>query len=150
MSTYETQGSIIIAASPAQIMGVLSQVEQYPEWISLIQSVRVVALAPDGRPRLVQFRIKKGLYHDEVEFEIVWDSNERVDWLLIGSIIERSNIGSYTLTPLSDGTTKVEFDDVVGYEFPKSEKRKSEISKQILNDALEGLAVRVPVSSETE
>lgn len=143
MSTYETQGSVIIEASPAQIMNVLSDVEHYPEWIPDIQAVTVTARDAERRPQVLRFMLKKGLYRDELEFEIVWDANERVDWILIASIVERNNIGSYTLTDRGKGRTQVVFDVRVQDEFPSTQHRQHEISKEILNSALCGLSARV-------
>ena len=58
----QTESSIEINATPAQIMGVIADLPAYPQWSEGITSVEVLSIyEDDGRPADARFHIDSGI-----------------------------------------------------------------------------------------
>ena len=54
--TDQTESSIIIEASPEEVMEVVADLEKYPEWAGSIKRVEVLERDAQGRPLQVTIR----------------------------------------------------------------------------------------------
>ncbi len=100
---------IEIAATPAEVMAAIADVEALPSWSSTHKSVVVEERFDDGRPKRVRSTMTVMGINDEQVAEYTWNGDESVRWSLLESDQQKSQEGSYVLTPSGDGT-KVVFD----------------------------------------
>src|SRR5947199_4862428 len=89
--------SITVAASPAQVMAVISDFAAYPKWTGSIKRADVLETGPDGRASRVGFTLDAGVLTDEYELAYTWTSDEKVEWHLLRGQLMRSQDGSYEL-----------------------------------------------------
>jgi uncharacterized membrane protein len=94
---------IVIEASPEEILDVIGDFETMPEWSGPHQSAEVLDIGDDGRPSQVKMKVKVAGITDEQVVAYTWSGNE-VSWTLVRSAQQRSQDGSYTLTPKGDAT----------------------------------------------
>jgi len=94
---------IVIEASPGEILDVLVDFETMPEWSGPHQSAEVLEIGDDGRPSQVKMKVKAAGITDEQVVAYTWSRNE-VSWTLVSSAQQRSQDGSYKLTPQGDDT----------------------------------------------
>ncbi|MFC7450053.1 SRPBCC family protein [Rhodococcus daqingensis] len=106
-----------IKADPAKVMEAIVAVERVPEWSSSHKSVIVESTHPDGRPLRVRMKVSVLGVNDEQVVDYLWDGNEKVTWSLVESTQQKTQDGSYTLTPNGDGTD-VQFDLTVDLKIP--------------------------------
>ena len=64
--TDQTESSIIIEASPEEVMEVVADLEKYPEWAGSIKKVEVLERDAQGRPLQVTINIDAGAMRDTV------------------------------------------------------------------------------------
>jgi uncharacterized membrane protein len=94
---------IVIEASPEEVLDVIADVEAMPEWSGPHQSAEVLETGDDGRPSQVKMKLKVAGITDEEVVAYTWSGNE-VSWTLVSSAQQRSQDGSYKLTPRGDDT----------------------------------------------
>jgi hypothetical protein len=94
---------IFIEASPEEILDVIADFETMPEWSGPHQSAEVLDIGDDGRPCQVKMKVKVAGITDEQVVAYTWSGNE-VSWTLVRSAQQRSQDGSYTLTPKGEAT----------------------------------------------
>jgi uncharacterized membrane protein len=92
---------IVIEASPEEVLDVIADVEAMPEWSGPHQSAEVLETGDDGRPSQVKMKLKVAGITDEEVVAYTWSGNE-VSWTLVSSAQQRSQDGSYKLTPKGD------------------------------------------------
>jgi uncharacterized membrane protein len=107
---------IVIEASPGEILDVLADIETMPEWSGPHQSAQVLEIGDDGRPSHVKMKVKVVGITDEQVVAYTWSGNE-VSWTLVSSAQQRSQDGSYKLTPKGDDTL-VKFEITVDPQVP--------------------------------
>ena len=79
----QTESSIEINATPAQIMDVIADLPAYPQWSEGITSVEVLSIyEDDGRPADARFHIDSGPIRDDYELEYDWNGDTEVTWKL--------------------------------------------------------------------
>ncbi len=134
--------SITVDAEPSAVMAVLADFPRYPEWAELIKSAEVLEMGPDGHARRVRFVLDAGVVRDEYVLAYDWDGDRRVSWHLVEGAAQKSQDGSYTLTPAASGT-QVHYSLAVDLKMsvPGMFKRRAE--KVIMDTALKGLKKRV-------
>ena len=138
--------TITIAAPPEQVLAVIADLEAYPEWTTAIKSAEVVESGPDGRPRQARFVMDAGVLKDEYVLEYDW-SDTGVSWQLVGkSTVQRSQVGSYALTPDGAGT-EVTYELAVDISMPMLGMFKRKAEKMIMDSALKDLKKRVESGS---
>jgi len=115
MATSDTR-EVVIEASPEEILDVIADVEATPDWAPQYQSAKIIEMGDEGRPRLVEMKIKTAGIVDTMEIEYTWTADQ-VSWTLIKAGALKRQDASYTLTP--DGAkTKVRFDITIDLAIP--------------------------------
>ena len=136
-----TQSSIVIAADPAEIMGIIADVEAYGEWIPGIEKVTAEGVDEYGRPAEATFTGNLGLIKDTYSVAYDWAETE-VSWHLTKGEMLHDLHGTYTCTDLGDGTTEVEYRLAVELAVPVIGMLRRRGEKVIVDSALKGLKRR--------
>ena len=140
----QTESSIVIAASPAQIMAVIADLPAYPEWSDGINDVKVLSVfEDDNRPADAHFSLVSGAIKDDYELEYDWDGDTSVSWTLTKGDMLTAMDGTYALTENGDGTTTVNYRLSVDVKIPMIGMIKRKAEKVIVDTALKGLKKRV-------
>jgi ribosome-associated toxin RatA of RatAB toxin-antitoxin module len=126
--------SIKINASPEEVMAVIADLAEYPNWSDGFTSVEIIS-TPVGK--------------DVYEISYVWTGSESVSWKLNAdeagkpkSSMMKKLIGSYTLRPDGDGT-KVTYELEIDPKIPMMGFMKRKAAATIADQALNGLKKRV-------
>src|SRR5210317_1451420 len=102
----QTESSIEINASPAEIMAVIADLAAYPQWSDGITSVEVLSVyEDDGRPADARFHLDSGPIRDDYELEYDWKGDTEVTWKLTKGDMVTAMDGMYRLTSAGDSTT---------------------------------------------
>ena len=110
MSVTETR-DVVIEATPAEIMDVLTDLETLTEWSPTHQKVEVLERDAAGRPSKSRQVVKILGITDELVLDYtVYDDG--VGSALVSSKQQRAQTGRYTLTPEGD-STRVRFELMV-------------------------------------
>jgi ribosome-associated toxin RatA of RatAB toxin-antitoxin module len=134
--------TITIAAAPEQVLAVIADIDSYPEWTGQIKSAEVIETGTDGRPAQARFVMDAGVLKDE--YVLGYDWHDRgVSWELVGkSAVQKSQRGSYSLSP-KDGGTEVTYELAVDISMPMLGMFKRKAEKMIMDSALKELKKRV-------
>jgi carbon monoxide dehydrogenase subunit G len=137
-----TSSDIVIAAPPADIMAVIADFAQYPEWATGVRSAEIVA-GEEPRPQQVHFVLDAAPIRDEYDLAYIWDGDNSVSWNLArpGSMLTGMD-GSYELDEV-DGGTQVTYKLAVNVSIPMLGMLKRKAEKVIIDTALKGLKRRV-------
>ncbi len=142
----EASSSIVIAASPSDIMTVIADLESYPDWSTGIKSATVEETTPEGRPARATFVLDAGVIKDTYTLAYEWSGDDRVDWKLVGGgTMLKSQVGSYTLKEVGGGT-EATYRLTVELKVPMLGMFKRKAEKVIIDTALKGLKKRVETS----
>ncbi|QDQ97655.1 SRPBCC family protein [Tomitella fengzijianii] len=98
---------IEIAATPAEVMDAIADVEALPSWSASHKSVTVEERHEDGRPKRVRSTMNVMGINDEQVAEYTWNGVESVSWSLLESAQQKSQEGKYVLEPTDKGTKAV-------------------------------------------
>ena len=141
--------SVKINASPAEVMAVIANLEDYPNWSDGFTAVEIITTHDDGGPRDVSFAITTPVGKDSYELSYVWVGEESVSWTLNSdeqgkpkSSMMKKLVGSYTLVPDGDGT-KVTYTLEIDPKIPMMGFMKKKAAATIVDQALNGLKRRV-------
>jgi ribosome-associated toxin RatA of RatAB toxin-antitoxin module len=139
-----TRSSITIDATPAEVMGVISDFAAYPEWTGEVKEIEVLGQSPDGRAEQVRLLLDAGAIRDEHVLAYTWDGDRKVTWTLVKSQMLKALDGSYSLAPLEGGAaTEVTYQLAVDVKIPMLGMIKRKAEKVIIDRALAGLKKRV-------
>ncbi|KIQ61819.1 SRPBCC family protein [Kitasatospora griseola] len=138
-----TRSSIVIDATPAEVMAVIADFAAYPEWTDELKEIEVLQTGPDGRAAEVRLLLDAGAIRDEHALAYTWDGDREVSWTLVKSQMLRSLDGSYRLTPVGQGRTEVTYQLAVDVKIPMLGMIKRKAEKVIIDRALAGLKKRV-------
>ncbi|MDA2988493.1 MAG: SRPBCC family protein [Actinomycetota bacterium] len=139
----QTESSIDINASPAQIMSVIADLAAYPQWSDGITSVEVLSVyEDDGRPADARFQLESGPIRDTYELEYDWDGDSKVTWTLTKGDMVTAMDGMYQLSAHGD-STNVLYRLAVDVKIPMLGMIKRKAEKVIIDTALKGLKERV-------
>src|SRR3712207_3498077 len=141
MADQSTQ-SITIDAPPARIMAVIADFAAYPQWAASVKSAEVVSAGPDGRAEQVRFVLDAGVVKDDYVLAYEWSGDERVDWRLVRGQVQKSQQGSYVLSPRGS-RTEVAYHLAVDLAIPMLGMFKRKAEKVIMDTALKELKKRV-------
>ena len=138
----QTSSSLQIAALPKDVLQVIADVHAYPEWNGEIKNVEVLDTEPDGRPRQARFSISSSGMNDEYVLDYRWAA-DGVSWTLVApSTLQKSQVGSYRLSPAGDATD-VRYDLKIDARIPMIGPMRRKIEKRIVDGALKELKKRV-------
>jgi carbon monoxide dehydrogenase subunit G len=141
MADQSTQ-SIEIDAQPADILAVIADFPAYPEWAASVKSCEVLEPGADGGPaRQVRFVVDAGVLKDDYVLSYEW-AEDRVDWSLVRSTLQKTQKGSYVLVP-KGGRTLVTYQLAVDVSIPMLGMFKRKVEKVIMDTALKELKKRV-------
>lgn len=142
----QTTSSIVIAATPAEVMEVISDFEAYPQWaqgVKRAEPVRDGAQGAAGRPRKVFFELDASPIKDAYTLGYDWTGDESVAWTLLEGRMLKAMYGSYELVPTRDGGTEVTYRLAVDIAIPMIGMLKRKAEKVVIDTALKGLKKRV-------
>lgn len=138
----QTTSSIVVNATPAEIMDVIADFEAYPTWADSMSETEVLSTDAAGRAEQVRFKMDAGPISDEYTLAYTWASNE-VRWNLVQAKMVKGMDGAYVLKDLGDGSTEVTYRLAVDVSIPMIGMLKRKAEKVIIDTALKGLKKRV-------
>jgi ribosome-associated toxin RatA of RatAB toxin-antitoxin module len=140
MAVTETR-EVVIEATPAEIMDVLTDLESLTDWSPTHQKVEVLDRDEAGRPSRSRQVVKiVGITDEQVLDYTVYDDG--VGWTLVSSKQQRAQTGRYMLTP--DGAaTQVRFELTVDPTVPIPGFLIKRGAKGLMETATDGLRKRV-------
>lgn len=138
----QTQSTINISASAAEVMAVIADLHTYPEWAG-VKAARILATFPNGRPRDVEMTVEAGPIKDTYEITYQWIGNDEVHWQLTKSAVLRDLDGTYLVKPHADGSCEVTYRLLVDLTIPLIGLIKRKAERTIVDTALKGLKKRV-------
>jgi ribosome-associated toxin RatA of RatAB toxin-antitoxin module len=141
----QTESSIVIQASPQEVMAVIADLPAYPQWSEGITRVTVLTVA-DDRPATARFELSSGPIRDVYELAYTWERDDAVHWHLVNGEMLRAMDGSYLLRD-TDGATEVRYRLAVDVKVPMIGMIKRKAEKVIIDTALKGLKARVESTS---
>jgi ribosome-associated toxin RatA of RatAB toxin-antitoxin module len=121
-----------VVATPEQVMDAVAAIEELPERSSAHQSAEVETRHPDGRPHRVRAKVSAAGLSDTEVTDYTWDGLNSVTWTLAESMVQSTQVGTYTLTPTDSGT-HIKLDLEVGVKVPLP----GFLLKKVLKGALE-------------
>ncbi len=137
------EGSIEVAATPAQVMAVVADFEAYPDWVASMEEVEVLARDRRGRGTRVAFRL--GTPVGEQAYTLAYryrPGDAGVSWTYVEGTLQ-DLAGSYALEPAGDGATRVTYQLEVDLGMPLPGLLRRQAAKQIVRSALGDLKRRV-------
>ena len=138
----QASSTITINAPAQQVLDVIADIPSYPEWTGQIKSAEVLEEGADGKPQTAKFVMDAGVLKDEYTLEYDW-KDDGVSWKLVGkSTVQKSQVGSYTLSDNGD-TTDVTYKLAVDIAMPMLGMFKRKAEKMIMDSALKELKKRV-------
>ena len=137
-----TESTITIAAPASAVMGVISDLDAYPEWNGEVTSIDVLERHPDGRARTVRFALDAGAIKDTYTLAYTWQDDASVSWTLVQGEMLTAMDGSYTLRDSAAGT-EVTYRLAVDVKVPMIGMIKRKAEKVVIDRALKGLKKRV-------
>ena len=145
----ESTQSITIDAAPAEVMAVIADFANYPQWTGSVKQAQVLETGPDGRARRVAFTLDAGIVRDQYELSYVWSGDDtalRVEWDLVSGQMMRAQHGSYDLR--ADGVgdaarTYVTYTLSVDLIIPMLGLLKRKAERVVMDTALNELKKRV-------
>jgi hypothetical protein len=143
--TEQTEGQIVVEASAAEIMDVLTDFEAYPEWAD-VKSVQVVERGEGGVGTRVAFEVDVPVL-GRANYTLAYryaPADGGMSWVSTEARGAVSDIsGEYLLTEIDEDETKVIYRLAVelGVLLPGFVRTQGE--KRVIQNALEGLKRRV-------
>ena len=139
----QTTSSIVIAADPAAVMGVISDFEAYPSWAQGVKKAEPVEQgSDDGRPAEVYFELDASPIKDAYTLRYDWHGDDSVTWTLVEGKMLRAMDGAYELDD-QGGSTEVTYRLAVDISIPMIGMLRRKAEKVIIDTALKGLKKRV-------
>jgi carbon monoxide dehydrogenase subunit G len=137
-----TSSTIDVAAPKADVMAVIADFAEYPQWATALRSAEVLETGPDGRAAAVRFVLDAGLVRDSYVLAYTWDGDTQVSWQLAepGSVIAEMT-GGYLLSDHGAGA-EVKYELTVDIRIPMPGLLKRKAEKMIIDTALKGLKAR--------
>ena len=139
----ESTQSITIDADPAEVMAVIADFANYPEWTGSVKKADVIEVGADGRARRVAFTLDAGIIRDEYELTYVWTGDEQVEWDLTRGQMMRAQHGTYALRSAGPGRTYVTYSLSVDLIVPMLGLLKRKAERVVMDTALKELKKRV-------
>lgn len=137
----QTQSSIQIAASPDEVMAVIADFANYPEWVDSMELAEVQTTAND-RPERVRMVLNHPLVKDDYVLEYTWHGSTEVTWELVEGHLLKAMDGSYLLHGSGD-ETMVTYTLKVDVNMPMIGVFRRKAEKTIIDGALKGLKKQV-------
>lgn len=143
MADSSTQ-TLTMKATPEAIMAVIADFQAYPDWTGAVKTVEITEPGSTAdRADQVRFSMDAGLIKDTYELAYTWPADGlSVSWELVKGQMQKSQHGSYVLTPVAGGT-EVTYSLTVELTIPMIGLLRRKAEKVILDTALKELKKRV-------
>jgi len=138
----QTTSSIVIAATPEEVMAVIADFPAYPEWAQGMKKVEVVEQGAGGRADRVHFELEAAPIKDSYTLGYVWNGDTSVTWDLVEGKMLKAMNGAYELREAVSGT-EVTYRLAVDVSIPMIGMLRRKAEKVIIDTALKGLKKRV-------
>jgi ribosome-associated toxin RatA of RatAB toxin-antitoxin module len=139
----QTTSSIVIDASPSEVMAVIADFSSYPTWAKGVTTANVLSEGADGRAEQVFFKLDVSPIKDEYTLAYDWSRDDEVTWTLVEGKMLRALDGAYVLADQGDGTTDVTYRLALDVSIPLIGMLKRKGEKILIDTALKGLKKRV-------
>ncbi|HEX4471952.1 MAG TPA: SRPBCC family protein [Nocardioides sp.] len=139
----QTTSSIVVDASPGEVMAVIADFSAYPTWAKGVTTAEVLSELPDGRAERVFFKLDVSPIKDEYTLAYDWSGDDEVTWTLVEGKMLRALDGAYVLADRGDGTTDVTYRLALDVSIPLIGMLKRKGEKILIDTALKGLKKRV-------
>jgi ribosome-associated toxin RatA of RatAB toxin-antitoxin module len=136
--------SMTIKADAATIMSVIADFPAYPDWAGPVRKIEVLDegdASTGGRAKQVRFHVEIMGLTDTYTNEYSWEGDHRVDWTMIQGRSQKSQVGTYQLTPQGD-VTDVTYDLTVEIGIPVPGLIRRHIQAKVVDTALKDLKRR--------
>jgi ribosome-associated toxin RatA of RatAB toxin-antitoxin module len=145
-----TVSSIVIDAAPADVLEVIADFEQYPDWTGAVKQVTVLERDEQDRGSRVRFVLDAGAIRDTYALDYSWDFDQNgtgtLSWGLVESTVLKALDGAYGLSAV-DGGTDVRYSLAVDLRIPMLGMLRRKAEKAIIDAALNELKKRVESGS---
>jgi ribosome-associated toxin RatA of RatAB toxin-antitoxin module len=138
----QTTSSIVIEATPAEVMAVIADFPAYPEWAQGMKQAEVVDAGTGGRADRVHFELEATPIKDSYTLAYDWKGDSSVTWELVEGKMLKAMEGAYVLRPSGAGT-EVTYRLAVDLSIPMIGMLRRKAEKVIIDTALKGLKKRV-------
>ena len=139
-----TERSTVVNADVDEVMAVIADFDNYPEWVGAARTVTVLERDDEGRGIRVKFDLDAGVLTDTYVLDYDWPSDgTAVSWQLVSSDLQRDQRGSYRLQQQVPGSTKVTYALTVDLKIPMISQLKRRAERAITDAALDDLKKRV-------
>ena len=139
----QTTSSIVVDASPSEVMAVIADFPAYPTWAKGVTTADVLSEFPDGHAEQVFFKLDVSPIKDEYTLAYTWNGDHDVTWTLAEGKMLRALDGAYVLVDRGDGTTDVTYRLALDVSIPLIGMLKRKGEKILIDTALKGLKKRV-------
>ena len=138
----QTTSSIVVDATPAEVMAVIADFPAYPEWVQGMTRAEVVEPGANGRADKVHFDLEATPIKDSYTLAYDWEGDDAVHWHLVDGKVLKTMEGTYELRPTGAGT-EVTYRLAVELNIPMIGLLRRKAEKIIIDTALKGLKKRV-------
>jgi carbon monoxide dehydrogenase subunit G len=104
MGTNAGEQVVDIAATPEACFATIVDYETFPEWQNAVESVEVLDRDPEGRGRVVEFRVDAKFRKVTYRLRYHYDFPHRIWWDFVAGDGVEDVEGEYLLEPDRDGT----------------------------------------------
>lgn len=143
----QTTGDIVIEAAPSDVMDVIADFEEYPQWATGVKSIEVLDAAENTRAERVRFSLDASPIKDTYVLAYEWHDDREVTWSIAepGSMLKGMD-GAYILAGTDSNATEVTYQLSVELSIPILGLLRRKAEKVIIDTALKGLKTRVEQS----
>ena len=138
----QTTSSIEIDATPAQVMAVIVDFENYPAWAQGMKAAEVLGRDSAGRADRVHFELEAAPIRDSYTLAYTYVGDNLLRWTLAEGKMLRAMEGSYELDAVG-ARTEVTYQLSVDVAIPMIGLLRRKAEKVIIDTALKGLKKRV-------
>jgi hypothetical protein len=135
-------GEVDIRATPKQILDVIADLAQYPDWSSVHKRATVERYGADGRPSRATMAVTAAGLTDEQVLDYEWAA-DGVTWSLVKSGQQRDQHGSYAIHRVSRGMSHVHYDLDITPAIPVPGIIVRQVMRKAVSAATDGLRRRV-------
>ncbi len=131
-----------IDRSAADVMAVIVDLEQYPQWADGIEKVEILSTDDEGRPLQAKYWVDAKVFQITYTLEYQHVAPDHLTWHMVEGDQVKQLDGVYKLTE-SGGTTRVDYELEVDLDIPLPGFMKKRGAKHIMETGLRGLKKRV-------
>jgi ribosome-associated toxin RatA of RatAB toxin-antitoxin module len=126
-------------ASPEVLFSIAADLAAYPEWVSGVRAVEVLAVDAAGRPSRARFEIDGFIRRISYELEYTYDPPRRLEWKAVPGADIKAMDGYYEFEPLESGGTQIVYALRVETAFVVPGFLRRQAEKEIVKRAVRGL-----------